>query len=314
MSVSNMKMPDIKWNTKRQIDLTREDKVLNAFNMVIMVLVFILTVYPFYYVLVMSFNDGYDAMAGGIYLWPRKFSLENYSEFLTDQKWIAAIFVSISRTLLGTVLGVFFTCLVAYAMSFEDLKLRKVYYGIMIVCMYFSGGLIPYYLVIRELGLLNTFWVYVIPGMFSIYNMILAISFFQSMPKTLYESAYLNGANDLLIYVRIVLPLSKPLLATLALFVAVGQWNSWMDTAFYCTGQNNLRTLAFLLRDVIVSNETGAMRMQSMTSVAAGKMKPTTSRSIQMAAMIVSVLPILCVYPFLQKYFVSGIMLGAVKG
>ena len=150
--------------------------------------------------------------------------------------------------------------------------------------------------------------------MFSIYNMILAVSFFQSLPHQLYESAYLDGANDFLIYLRIVLPLSKPLLATLALFMAVGQWNSWMDTAFYCSGAKNLRTLAYLLRDVIASNDTGAQFMSSMNSAAAGKMKPTTARSVQMAAMVISILPIIMVYPFLQKYFVSGIMLGAVKG
>lgn len=299
---------------KNRIRLTREDRALNAAILIVMLFVFLVTVYPFYYVAIMSFNDGIDAMAGGIYLWPRVFTLENYKEFLSDSKWLLAIFVSVSRTVLGTVLGVFFTCLVAYAMSFNDLKLRKVYYGIMIVCMYFSGGLVPYYLTIRSLGLLNSFMVYILPGMYSIYNMILAISFFQAIPHTLHESAYLDGANDMTIYLKIVLPLSMPLLATLALFVAVAQWNNWTDTAFYCTGQKDLRTLSFLLRDVIVSNETGAMRANSMTSIAAGKMKPTTSRSIQMAAMIVSVLPIMCVYPFLQKYFVSGIMLGAVKG
>ena len=299
---------------KNRIRLTTEDKVVNAVIGVVMLLVFFLTAYPFYYVLIMSFNEGIDAMAGGIYVWPRVWSLENYSQFLTDSKWLMGIFISVSRTLIGTVLGVFFTCLVAYAMSFRDLRLRKFYYAIMIVCMYFSGGLIPYYLTLRALGFLNTFWVYIIPGMLGIYNMILAVSFFQSIPSSLYESAYLDGAHDLLIYIRIVLPLSKPLLATLALFVAVWQWNSWMDTAFYNTGVKSLRTLAFLLRDVIVSNETGAQFASSMNSVAAGKMKPTTSRSIQMAAMIVSILPILTVYPFLQKYFVSGIMLGAVKG
>jgi putative aldouronate transport system permease protein len=150
--------------------------------------------------------------------------------------------------------------------------------------------------------------------MLSIYNMILAISFFQAQPVSLRESAYLDGANDMTIYVRIILPLSTPLMATLALFVAVYQWNAWIDTAFYCTASEHLRTLAYLLRDVVVSNQISAQTAATLNSVAAGKMKTTTTRSIQMAAMMIAVLPIMCVYPFVQKYFVSGIMLGAVKG
>lgn len=299
---------------KRGIALSTEDKVVNIFVMICMVFVFLVTAYPFYYVIVMSFNEGKDALAGGIYFWPRVWSLDNYTQFLTDEKWLISIGISIARTVLGAGTGVFFTCLVAYGLSFTDLALRKFYYVIMIVCMYFSGGLIPYYLTIRSLGLCNNFLVYIIPNMFSVYNMILAVSFFQSLPHELYESAHLDGANDFLIYLRIVLPLSKPLLATLVLFMAVSQWNSWMDTAFYCSGAKNLRTLAYLLRDVIVSNETGAQFMSSMNSTAAGKMKPTTARSVQMAAMVIAILPIITVYPFLQKYFVSGIMLGAVKG
>lgn len=306
MDVSKMK--------HRGIRLTMEDRVVNAVILVVMVIVFLATAYPFYYVLVMSFNEGMDALSGGIYLWPRVVTLENYGQFLTDEKWLIAIFISVARTLLGTGIGVFFTCLVAYGMSFRDLALRKVYYTFMIICMYFSGGLIPYYLTIRSLGLLNSFWVYILPGMFGIYNMILATSFFQSIPHEMHESAYLDGANDLVIYFRIILPLSMPLLATLALYVAVGQWNSWMDTAYFCTGDKNLRTLAYLLRDVIVSNQTGTQAMSSMDANAAGRIKPTTTQSIQMAAMIISVVPIICVYPFLQKYFVGGIMLGAVKG
>ncbi len=300
---------------RNAIRLTTEDRVINTVVTILLTVVLIVTIYPFYYVLIMSFNDGNDAMRGGIYLWPRVFTLDNYQQFLTDAKWIKAIFISLSRTVVGTATGVLFTCMVAYALSFEDLRLRKFYYGIMLTCMYFSGGLVPYYLTLREVGLLNNFLVYIIPLMFNIYFMILAISFFQAIPRTLYESAYLDGANDFVIYIKVVLPLSLPLIATLGLFIAVNQWNSWMDTAFYCTGQKNLRTLAYLLRDVIVSNETGVQRGgQAISDVAAGKMKAVTSRSIQMAAMMISVAPIICVYPFVQKYFVSGIMLGAVKG
>lgn len=291
---------------------TAEDRILEAIIAVVMVITLILTIYPFYYILVISFNDGSDAMRGGIYFFPRVFTLDNYSKFLNDTKWISAIGISVSRTLIGTIVTVFFTCLVAYAMSFRDLALRKTYYGLMLFCMYFSGGLIPFYLTLREYGLLNTFWVYVIPGMFSIYYMILAVSFFQSMPKPLIESAYLDGASDMTIYLRIILPLSKPLLAALALYAAVWQWNNWTDTAYYTIANPSLRTLSYLLRDVILANETGVRGVTSSSE--SGVLLTVTSKSIQMAAMVVATLPIMCVYPFLQKYFIKGIMLGAVKG
>ncbi len=291
---------------------TAEDRTFEAFIIAIMVIVFIMMAYPFYYILIMSFNDGSDAMRGGIYFFTRKFTLDNYAKFMSDSKWIAAIGVSVAKTIVGAAITVLFTCLVAYAMSFRDLALRKIYYTAMLFCMYFSGGLIPLYLTLLEYGLLNTFWVYVIPGMLNVYYMILAISFFQSLPSTLFESAQLDGANEFTVYLRIVLPLSKALLATLALYSAVWQWNNWTDTAYYTIANNKLRTLAYLLRDVIQANETGVRGVESASE--SGVLRSVTSRSIQMAAMMVATFPIMCVYPFLQKYFIKGIMIGAVKG
>ncbi|MEG1875030.1 MAG: carbohydrate ABC transporter permease, partial [Angelakisella sp.] len=257
--------------------------------------------------------DGIDALKGGIYFWPRSFTLDNYAKFLSDDKWISAIFVSVGKTLIGTVSCVFFTCMVAYGMSFPNLALRKVYNLILLFCMYFSSGLIPYYLTLNQYGLLNTFWVYIIPSMFSIYYCILAKSFFSEMPFELYESATLDGASDLTIYVRLILPLSKPLIATIALFAAVEQWNTWTDTAFYCPGNKALRTLAYLMRDVIMKSQVDASAGKKALEMAAMH-STTTAQSIQMAAMVIAVLPIIMMYPFLQKYFVKGIMLGAVKG
>ncbi len=297
---------------KNRIKPTVEDRVLDTFILVFMTVVFFITAYPFYLTVVLSLNDGIDASMGGIYLWPRTFTFSNYMQFLTDSKWILAILVSVSKTLIGTSLCVFFTCLVAYGMSFPNLLFKRFYNTFLLVCMYFSGGLIPYYLTLRGLGMLNTFTVYVIPPMFSIYYCILAISFFRELPAELHESAMLDGANELTIYLRIILPLTKPLLATLALFAAVSQWNAWSDTAFYVTSNKNLRSLAFLMRDVIMKNQvdtsSAAALMQS------SKYRTVTSQSVQMAAMVIAVLPIIMVYPFLQKYFVKGIMLGAVKG
>ena len=294
------------------IRLTMEDRLVDAFCKLFSIFLLIVTVYPFYYVIIMSLNDGVDALRGGIYLWPRKFTLENYSQFLNDSKWITAIGVTVAKTVVGAGLTVLFTCMVAYGLSHEGLLFRKAYNMILLICMYFSGGLIPYYLVLRAYGLLNTFWVYVIPSMFSTYYCMLAISFFRDIPAELKESARLDGAGELTIFLRIVLPLSKALLATLALFAAVGQWNSWSDTAFYAPANKNLRTLGYLMREVIVKNQVDTSSRQAMMH--ASQHSTVTATSVQMAAMIIAVLPIMCVYPFLQKYFVKGIMLGAVKG
>ena len=297
---------------KNAIRPTMEDRAVDTFSWVFCILLFIVTVYPFYYVIVMSLNDGVDALRGGIYFWPRKFTLANYSQFLNDAKWIMAIGVTVAKTVIGAGLTVLFTCMVAYGLSHEGLLFRKFYNIILLICMYFSGGLIPYYLVLRAYGLLNTFWVYVIPTMFSTYYCMLAISFFRDIPADLKESARLDGANELTIFLRIILPLSKALLATLALFAAVGQWNAWSDTAFYAPGNKNLRTLGYLMREVIIQNQVDTTSRQAMMH--ASQHSTVTATSVQMAAMIIAVLPIMFVYPFLQKYFVKGIMLGAVKG
>ena len=297
---------------KNRIRHTREDIIVDTVVMVMTLLVLIITIYPFWYVVVLSFNDGVDALRGGIYLWPRKFTLANYQQFLTDEKWMHAIFVSVGKTAVGTSLTVLFTCLVAYGLATERLLFRKFYSIVLLICMYFSGGLIPYYLTLRSYGMLNTFYVYVIPTMFSTYYCMLAMSFFREIPPALRESAQLDGARELTIYIRIILPLSKPLLATLGLFAAVSQWNAWSDTAFYAPSNPDLRSLAFLMRGVIVQNQVDTSSRAAMMHAA--QYSSVTATSVQMAAMIIAVLPIMLVYPFLQKHFVKGIMLGAVKG
>jgi len=297
---------------RMHIRKTKEDWIVDSVVLLVTFLLLVITIYPFWYVIVLSFNDGVDALRGGIYLWPRKFTTANYQQFLTDQKWINAILVSVSKTLSGTALTVLFTCLVAYGLSPERLVFKRFYTVILLICMYFSGGLIPYYLTLRSYGLLNTFFVYIIPTMFSTYYCMLAMSFFREIPSALKESARLDGASELTIYVRIILPLSKPLLATLGLFAAVSQWNAWSDTAFYAPSNPDLRSLAFLMRGVIVQNQVDTSSRAAMLHAA--QYSSVTATSVQMAAMIIAVLPIMMVYPFLQKHFVKGIMLGAVKG
>lgn len=286
----------------------QKDLALDAVIYAILFCIILVMLYPFYYVLIISFNKGTDSLLGNIYLWPRSFTLENYSMFLNDPKWFKALVVTIARTVVGTFLGVTFTCLVAYGLSHRDLLFGKVYFTIIIFAMYFSGGLIPYYVVLRSIGLLNTFGVYVIPSMFNTFFLLIAVSFFREIPAELKESAVIDGANEMKIYWSIVLPVSLPLIATMALFLGVGQWNSWLDSAYFVQS-DSLRTLAFRMMEIINKSN---IKMEALG--AASNAVGVTNYSLQVTSMVVSIAPIVCVYPFLQKYFVQGIMLGSVKG
>jgi len=290
--------------------LTREDHVFNFVNYFLLVVVGVMMLYPFYYTVICSFNDGIDLMRGGVYFWPRKFSLSSYRLFLTDDAWQSAFLMSVARTLVGSLLSVTVTTMFAYGLSRPNLIFRKGYTVMVVITMYFSGGLIPYYILLRNLGLLNTFWVYVIPGMVNTFFTLTGINFMRSIPDSMLEAARIDGAKEMRIFVQIVLPTSLPFLATLSLFAAVGQWNSWLDSAYYVRDQS-LYTLAYKMMTTI--NKALAT---SNNSTAAGQISTantTTSFTIQATAMVIAMIPILCVYPFLQKYFVQGMMLGAVK-
>ena len=292
---------------------TMEDHIFSLVIAVVMTLVVIMTVYPFWYILVQSFNDGQDAIRGGIYFWPRTFSIDNYSTLLADTSWLNGILISVGRTVLGTLIGVLFTGLVGFAMSFDELRGRKIFFRIMIFTMYFSGGMIPFYIVLRSLRMLNTFWVYIIPGMLNVYFMLIMINFYRELPRAMYESAWLDGASDMTLFFRIVFPLSKASFATIALFFAVNQWNAWLDSVYYVTNRE-LRPIAYLMMEII--NQADAQKTVT-DAVAQGYASSTissTTKSLQMAAMMISVAPILVVYPFLQKYFVKGVLIGSVKG
>ncbi|MFB3164964.1 carbohydrate ABC transporter permease [Neobacillus sp. 179-J 1A1 HS] len=291
---------------------TLEDKIVDGVNYTLLAIIFIITFYPFYYLIIISLNEGLDASLGGIYFWPREFSLVNYTTILSDPKWITAFFVSVARTLVGTILGVLFTCIVAYGLANKNLMFKTIYYPLFIVGMYVSGGLIPFYVVLRHLHLLNTFWVYVIPSMLNLFLLLIAISFFREIPSELEESARIDGANDLKIFYSIILPISKPVLATMSLFIGVGQWNSWLDSAYYVQNEN-LRTLTYRMIEVINSSNVPT-DLQGPAVELATKAAQATPFSLEITAMVIAIVPILCVYPFLQKYFVKGATIGAVKG
>ncbi|MBT2757810.1 carbohydrate ABC transporter permease [Mesobacillus foraminis] len=291
---------------------TLEDKIVDGVNYLLLAIIFIITFYPFYYLIVISFNDGLDASLGGIYFWPREFSLVNYTTLINDPKWINAFFVSVARTVIGTFIGVLFTCMVAYGLANKNLLFKKIYYPLFIIGMYVSGGLIPFYVVLRNLNLLNSFWVYVIPSMLNLFLLLIAISFFRELPSELEESARMDGANDLRIFYSIILPVSKPILATMSLFIGVGQWNSWLDSAYYVQSEN-LKTLTFRMIEVINASRVPT-DLQGAAVEYATQASQATPFSLQITAMVISIVPIICVYPFLQKYFVKGATIGAVKG
>ena len=290
---------------------TREDIIMDTVITIVLALIFFLTAYPFFLAIVLSFNEGLDAARGGIYFWPRSFTLENYVAFFRDERWIRGFFVSVTRTFIGTIVTTLFTALVAYGLSFEKLMFRKFYLGLLVLCMYFHGGLIPYYITLRMLGLLNSFWVYIIPQALSLFFVIVAISFFREIPQELYESAKLDGAGELTVLLKVYLPLSLPLLATIAIFSGVAHWNAWFDSAFFVM-DNNLRPMAFLLMEVINRSNVNTA-LSAMAAAAPGGMR-ITPMSTQVTAMVISVVPIMFIYPFLQKYFVTGLTLGSVKG
>lgn len=295
----------------KKITRTPGEWVLDIVKVVFLAFVVVVTVYPFWNIFIISINDATDAIRGGLYFLPRKLSLSSYAEILGRSTFLASIKVSVGRTLIGTPIAVLVTAMLAYPLSRKDLVGRKFWNLLFIFTMYFGGGLVPYYMVLKGIHMLNTFWVFIFPMMMSVYNMILIRSYIESMPDSLFEAAKIDGANDLVVFVKMVIPLSKPILMTVALFVAINQWNSWFDAYLY-TSDQALKPMQSILVEILNQYQTGASTSQAMSNAKAGV--TVTPDSIRMAATMVATLPIIMVYPFVQKYFVKGIMLGAVKG
>ena len=284
------------------------------FNTVILILLMIVTIYPVLNTLATSFNDGTDAIRGGIGVLPRKFSMKSYDNILSKQEIFDAAWVSASKTVIITILNLFWTGMLAYTLSRREYVLRKFITTLMVLTMYVNAGLIPGYLLISQtLNLAHTYWVYIIPTMFSCFNMIVIRTYIMGLPDALVESAKIDGAGDFRIYWKIIFPLCTPVLATVALFVAVGSWNSWFDTRLYNAGQRDPKTLQYLLQMKILTAGQNANAANTSTDAlkVAQKTEPITIRA---AITVVSTVPILVVYPFLQKYFVTGMALGSVKG
>ncbi len=285
-----------------------------AFNTVLLIVLMLITVYPVLNTLATSFNDGTDALRGGIGILPRKFSMKSYDNILSKDEIFDAAWVSASKTVIITFLNLLLTGMLSYALSRREYVLRKFITTVMVLTMYVNAGLIPTYLLIsRTLNLAHSYWVYIIPTMLSCFNMIMIRTYILGLPDALVESARIDGAGDFRVYWQIIFPLCTPVLATVALFVAVGSWNSWFDTRLYCSGAKDPKTLQYLLQMKILT----AGQNSNAANTAADALKVTSKTepiTIRAAITVVSTVPILVVYPFLQKYFVTGMALGSVKG
>ncbi|WP_407669401.1 carbohydrate ABC transporter permease [Paenibacillus ehimensis] len=292
--------------------LALEDRVFSIVIHIALLFLAFVTFYPFWNSAVISFNLGSDTSLGGITFWPRVFTLENYQVVLNDAKILKGFGVSIARTLVGTFLTIAATSLFAYGMSRKELIGRGYYMTFCIITLYFGGGLIPTYLLIRGLGLFDSFWVFVIPSIISVWSMIIFRTFFREIPAGLEDAARIDGCGYWGTFLRVVLPLSGPVVATLSLFTAIAHWNDWFVASIYINNQDLLPVQA-LLKQTLDSNIASELTQDSAAQSFLAKRQSYTTKSLTMATMMVTTVPIILVYPFLQRYFVKGVLVGSLK-
>jgi ABC-type sugar transport system, permease component len=293
--------------------LSGGERAFSCLNYVLMVLVGLVTLYPIYYILIYSLNVGADSMKGGLYLWPRRFTLYNYQLVLGNENIRHAYLITIIRVAAGTFLGLAVTGLAAYGLSFRQMPFRKLLSRIILIPMLFSGGIVPYYLVLRDTKLLNTIWVYIIPTAFSTYNMFVMRSFFMGIPDSLREAAEIDGANPLKIFFRIIIPNSMAMIAAIGLFIAVWHWNDWFSGAFYVSSVK-LMPVQTILQQLLQASDLSLITGSNAESAFRSSQQTQISlMSIKMTTVMVSTLPILVAYPFLQRFFISGVLIGSVK-
>jgi binding-protein-dependent transport system inner membrane component len=284
----------------------RKIKKYTAFdyiNMIFLTLFGVVTIYPFYYVVIGAFSNGQTYMSGGVFFAVRGFTLDNFKAIIGDSTLWTAFRNSALRTAAGVASGLLFTSLVAYAMGSPHLRCKALYQNLYIFTMFFSGGTIPFYLLIRVLGLYNSFWVYIVPALFSVYNMIVISNFFRGIPDGLREAAEIEGAGEITIWWTIYMPLSKAVLATVGLWLAVNHWNSYMGTMLYTDADSSTITLQYYLKQII----------NSAASIS-GDYETVTTKTVAYAAIVIATIPILCVYPTVQKHFTKGVLVGSLKG
>lgn len=297
---------------KKKKKWSREDKIFHAVVYIIFGIFTLLFAYPFYYLLICTVSNSQMVDMGKVILWPEGIHFRNYMEIFKVQNLGNAAMISVFRTVIGTTASLLASAYMAYLFTKENMWKRKLWYRMTVITMYFSAGMIPVYLNNQMLHLTNTFWIYILPGLVSVYNMILIKTSIESMPAELEESAFLDGAGYLKRFIHIVLPLQKPILATVALFIAVGHWNDFFTTKLYIT-DTKLYTLQYLLYELLNQIQAASQQIEyEVNSQAlASALTPT---GIRLTLTAIVTIPIMIVYPFIQKFYVKGIMIGAVKG
>jgi putative aldouronate transport system permease protein len=292
------------------------DAAFSAFKAVVLSTIILVTLYPFWNTIIVSFNQATDTTRGGLYFWPRIWTIHNYKAVWVSADIPHALFISVARTVCTTVFNLFLTTMLAYALSRREFVLRRPLTLIIVISMYVNAGLFPNYFLIKNLGLMGKFVVYVIPALIQAFNFIVIRTYIRTIPESIFESARIDGTGDFHIFLRFVIPLAKPVLATIALFVAVGSWNAWFDTLLYCSSKPHLFTLQYRLMSILATSmnqsksaaDVNAMGMNA--NVLASYVSPA---SIRAAITIIATVPILLVYPFLQNYFVVGLNVGSIK-
>jgi len=292
-------------------NLTRGEKAFMCVNYFLLTLVCVVMLYPYLNAIAISFSDKNAVTLGKVSIWPIGFNTASYQYILKNPRFLGGVRVTLFTTIVGTFYSVFMTSLFAYPLSRNDFKLKTPLTLMVVVTMFFGGGLIPSYLLRRFLGLFDTIWVYIIPGGINTWSLIILRNFFQQLPVELEESAYIDGASDFTILIKIFVPISLPSIATITLWYLVGYWNVFAPSIYY-TLKPELRTMQVVLRSVLMGSESIASSNVMLDSESI--MRRMTSRSMEAAWIMATTVPILCVYPFLQKYFVKGVIVGSLKG
>lgn len=290
-------------------------KIFYVCNVIFMILMCVAVLFPYLNILAKAFNDGNDTMRGGITIFPRVPTLENFATVMRDQSFWRAAWITISVVILGTALSLLLQFVTAYVLLHQNIWGYTFWVVLLMIPKYISGGLIANYIFFAEINLLNNYWLYIIPGCFNVYNMIIIRSYLSTIPKELSESAKIDGANEITIAFRILMPLAKPVLATVALWLAVGYWNNWTNTLYYCQQNRDIYTLQYVLMQVMKEAEKiqAIIKDAQLNGLITNIVPKITTESIRSAQLIITTIPIVLVYPFIQKYFISGMTLGSVK-
>lgn len=283
------------------------DKVFDAIVILVLLLVTVVILLPFLHIISGSFSNPMSLLKGEVVFLPKNFTLDMYEKVFKSQDIWTGYLNTIIYTVLGTFISVFLSCCAAYPLSRKDFFGKNVFMGIFAFTMFFSGGMIPTYLIVKDLNMLNTVWAIVLPSAISTYNMIIMRTFFSTtIPDEMVESASMDGYNDLQIFAKIVLPLSMPIIAVMVLFYGVGHWNSWFSALLYLRDRSYY-PLQMVLREILIRSDVANMVSGTADAEVIGD-------GLKYATMVVATIPIMCLYPFLQKYFVQGVMIGAIKG